>query len=123
MSSQFLLFLLFIVVAVIAWKSGPVVALWLQARRAGAPLSLLWIWRLYFRNVPLQSVVRAHIMAVEAGVDVPLTDLTSHALAGGDSRVAMQAYIETIRAGTPIDFSHVCELELSEPEAEEALVR
>lgn len=123
MDPQFFLFLLLVSAGVVVWKSGPVIASWMRARRSGAPLPLWRLWRMFFCNVPLQAVTDAHIFAVQAGVDIELNDLVAHALAGGDTRAAVYAYIETRRAGTAVEFAHVCDIELSEPEADEVVLR
>lgn len=123
MDSQLYLFLLLVSAGVVIWKSGPVVASWVHARRSGAPVPLWRLWRMFFCNVPLQAVMDAHISAVRAGVEIDLNELAAHALAGGDTRAVVYAYIETLRAGTAVEFAHVCELELSDPEAEEVVLR
>lgn len=122
MDPQFPLFLLLIAAGIIGFKTRPVVGAWRRAKEAGAPVSLLSFWVMYFRNVPLDALVDAHIHARRAGVAIPLDDLQRHALAGGDILAVVRAYVETLEAGTEIDFARVCEIELSEPEGEEAIL-
>lgn len=97
-----------------AWTARPVFSAWLRARRSVAPISLLTLWGMYFRNNSLQAVVDAHIAARTAGVRIHLAELEAHARAGGDIRAVVHAYIETLRAGSRIDFARVCEIELED---------
>jgi uncharacterized protein YqfA (UPF0365 family) len=117
MHPNFLLFLFAIAAAGVAWRATPVLKAWVQSRRLGAAVPFFRILRLFFKNVPLDQVMEAHAAAVRAGVRVELNALAAHALAGGDTRAVVCAYVETLRAGTQVDFAYVCELELSEPEA------
>lgn len=100
----------------VCWKAVPIVSCWVQARRARLPIRILTLWGLYFCNVPTKDLVAAYATAREAGVSIPLSDLTEHARAGGDVRAVVHAYVETLRAGSRIDFSRICEIELEEGE-------
>lgn len=120
MDSQFLSFLFFVAAAGVCCKSLPVFAAWLRARRAKAPLRLLTLWGVYLRNVPLDPLVDASICARRAGVRICLREMISHAQAGGDLRAVVRAYIETLRGGSSIDFTRVCEIELSAAAGEDS---
>ena len=77
---------------------------------------------MYFQNLPLDEVIDAHAAAARAKVEIDLQEIVAHAVAGGDIRAVVYAYIETLRAGTEIDFRRVCEIELSSVEADEVVV-
>lgn len=96
----------------VCWKAGPVFACWFRARNSAAPIGILSLWSMYFRNVPLEAVVDAYVSARKARVRVRLADLALHARAGGDVRAAVYAYVETLRGGSRVEFARVCELEL-----------
>lgn len=114
MDSQLISLLLALSIFGVVWKSTPVFSAWWRSRRGGAPLGLLTVWVIFFRNLPLDAVVDAHLSARAAGVPIALGEIVAHARAGGDIRTAVHAYVETRRAGTEVDFCHVCELELEE---------
>ena len=60
------------------------VSLWLQATTTGSHISLLDLIGMTFRRVNAKAVVRAKIMATQAGVDIPLRALESASLQGVD---------------------------------------
>lgn len=117
MNPQLITLLLALSAACVCWKSAPVFAAWHRARRSAAPIGLLTVWVMFFRNVPLDAVVDAHVSARKAGVAIHLREMIAHARAGGDVRAVVYAYIETLRAGTLIDFTRVCEIELDGEES------
>lgn len=112
MDVQLINLLLLVSMAGVCWKSAPVFLLWWRARRDGSTIGILAVWVLYFRNLPVETILDAHVTAHRAGVAVDLGEMVAHARAGGDSLAVVRAYIEIVRAGTEIDFSRVCELEL-----------
>ncbi len=114
MDSQLLGLFLVIAIIGVCWKAGPVFGLWWRTRQAGAPVGLLRTWVLYFRNVPVDDVFEAYAECRQAGADVPLSEIVAHARAGGDPRVAMRAYLDTVATGTEIEFPRVCELEIED---------
>lgn len=114
MDTHLLYLLLGLSAASVCWKSRPVFSAWLRARKSAAPISFLAIWSIYLRNVHLDAVVDAHLSAHKAGVPVPLSELVAHARAGGDIRAVVVAYIETLRAGSRIEFARVCQIELED---------
>lgn len=114
MDPQLIAFMAAFSAACLCWKAAPVFVCWARVRSGGAPVGILRLWWLYFRNVPLEAVSEAYLVACNAGVSVRLADLAAHALVGGDVREAVSAYVETLRAGSRIEFSRVCEIDLEE---------
>lgn len=112
MDLQLIKFLLLISIGGAVWKSAPIFVLWWRAKRAGARLGMLKVWILYFRNLPVETILDAHVVANRAGIAIDMSEMVEHLQAGGDLLAVVRAYVETVREGTEIAFSRVCELEL-----------
>src|SRR5512133_1842659 len=87
--------------------------LWLRARIANAPVSLVKMIGMRLRKVPVGLIVDNRITAVKAGIDVHSDPLEAHYLAGGDVSHVVLALIAADKAGITLDFNRACAIDLA----------
>lgn len=104
-----LVILLLIVVVVLANFLG----LWIQAMFSGAHIDLLSIVGMRIRKVSSRLIVTSKIMAVKAGIDIPVGLLEAHFLAGGNVMRVVQALIAADKAAIPLDFKQATAIDLA----------
>lgn len=113
---------LFVVISFFAFG-----ALWIQAFAASARVSMFSLIGMYFRQVRAPIVVRAKIMAAQAGLDISsrngiLTQrLEAHFLAGGNVMNIIQAIIAAQRAGIDLDFDQAAAIDLAGRDVQDAV--
>jgi uncharacterized protein YqfA (UPF0365 family) len=89
-------------------------SVWLRARLAGAPVSLFGdLVAMRLRKVPYALIVDARITAKKAGIDIPVSDVEGHYLAGGNVVPTVQALIAAQKAGIKLDFRRACAIDLA----------
>jgi uncharacterized protein YqfA (UPF0365 family) len=95
--------------------------LWIQCVLAGAGIGLLDLVGMQLRKVRAETIVRARIMAVQAGLTVPTRALETHYLAGGNVPKVMRALISAKGAGFPMEFRRAAAIDLAGRDVEEAV--
>ena len=113
-----------LVVVLLAIKYG---RLWLQARLSDANVSLGRLVGMSFRKVDPVAVVKAQVMATQAGLTsangkgASNSDLEAHYLAGGDINRVVLAIIAANRANIDLDFDRAAAIDLSGRDLSEAV--
>ena len=103
-----LIALLFLIVFLVL----PSIALYFEARIAGAKVSLLHIALMRFRRVPAREIVRCYIMTQIVGLDISLDDLEAHHLSGGNVHSVCRAMIAADRGGIELTWKRCVEMDL-----------
>ncbi|MFT6863804.1 MAG: hypothetical protein ACJAVK_002365 [Akkermansiaceae bacterium] len=87
--------------------------LWIQAKAAGAPVSLLHLIMMRLRKVHPGTIVNSKITAAKAGLIYETDKLEAHYLAGGDIRSVVLALVAADKAGIPLSFDRACAIDLA----------
>lgn len=87
--------------------------LWIQAKMTGAGVGLLDLIGMWFRKVNATIIVRAMIMAKQAGIPVETKGLESHYLAGGNVPNVIQALIAANRADITLTYKRATAIDLA----------
>lgn len=87
--------------------------LWIQAKAAGAPVSLLNLVLMRFRKVHPGTIVNSKITASKAGLDYATDNLEAHYLAGGDIINVVLALVAADKAGISLSFDRACAIDLA----------
>ncbi len=88
-------------------------SVWLRARLAGAPVSMLNLVAMRLRQVPYSLVTDARITARKAGIDISVDDIEAHFLAGGNVIQTIQALIAAEKAGISLNWNRACAIDLA----------
>ncbi len=109
------LFLLILIIVFLAYGK-----LWIQGYMSGADVSMMSLIGMYFRQVKAEMIVKAKIMAAQAGLNIRTheggigtADLEAHFLAGGDVARVIHALIAAHRANIELDFRQACAIDLA----------
>ena len=92
---------------------------WLQAYMAGADVTILALVGMGFRQVNPRLIVRAKIMASQAGLDIgrrvgiSTSRVEAHYLAGGNVMDVIKSIIAAHRAGIDLDFDRASAIDLA----------
>lgn len=106
----------FIATAIISMIYG---SQWLQAYMAGADVTILALVGMGFRQVNPRLIVRAKIMAAQAGLDIgrrvgiSTSRVEAHYLAGGNVMDVIKSIIAAHRAGIDLDFDRASAIDLA----------
>ena len=99
--------------------------LWIQSVMAGAGIRLLDILRMTFRKVSPEIILKARIMAAQAGLDdnvLTTKSLEAHYLAGGDPLRVVRAMIAASKAKIiNLDYKLAAAIDLAGRDVEEAV--
>ena len=93
--------------------------LWVQAFTSGAPVGLLQMVAMQIRKVSPAQIVKARIMAHQAGIQIKgkggvrTEELEAHYLAGGNVERVIQAIIAAERAHLDLDFDRAAASDLA----------
>ncbi|MEN8694843.1 MAG: flotillin-like protein FloA [Akkermansiaceae bacterium] len=87
--------------------------IWIQARAAGVPVSLLNLLFMRFRKVQPATIVNSRITAAKAGLDYSTDQLEAHYLAGGDIINVVLALVAAEKAGISLSFDRACAIDLA----------
>ena len=93
--------------------------LWFQAYMSGADVSMFSLIGMGFRNVRPDMIVKAKVMAKQAGLDinrqngVSTEQLEAHYLAGGDVMKVINSIIAAQRANIDLDFDRSAAIDLA----------
>lgn len=102
------LLLLFVVIVFINFFG-----LWIQAKAASAPVSLLTLVMMRFRKVNPSIIVNSKITAAKAGLIYNSNELEAHYLAGGDVINVVLALVAAEKAGIALPFNRACAIDLA----------
>ncbi len=118
LSVAVILVLLFVVLMVFSFLS-----VWLKAKSSGAPVGLLnLIVMRYLRKLPYNLIVDARITAVKAGIDLPIDNLETHYMAGGDIMQTTLALINAQKAGLHLDWNQATVIDLATKGTEKSVL-
>ncbi len=87
--------------------------LWIQSLTTGAGIRLRDLIGMWLRKVNYHEIVRAKIMAVQAGLDVDTRMLEAHYLAGGRVLNVVRALIAANRAEIPLSWKRAAAIDLA----------
>lgn len=87
--------------------------IWIQARAAGVPVSLLNLLFMRFRKVHPSTIVNSRITAAKAGLNYSTDQLEAHYLAGGDIINVVLALVAAEKAGISLSFDRACAIDLA----------
>lgn len=93
--------------------------LWFQAYMSGADVSLFSLMGMGFRKVRPDMIVKAKVMAKQAGLNISRKDgisteqLEAHYLAGGDVMKVTNSIIAAQRANIDLDFDRAAAIDLA----------
>jgi len=102
-----------IILLVVAFIFMNFFGLWIQARAASDPVSLINLVMMRFRKVHPGTIVNSRITAAKAGLDYSTDDLEAHYLAGGDIINVVLALVAADKAGIPLSFDRACAIDLA----------
>ena len=94
---------------------------WLRARLAGAPVSMLTLVAMRLRSVPYSLLVDARITAVKAGIPLTIDMVETHYLAGGEVFQTVQGLINAQKAGIELPWDRVCAIDLATKGTEKSI--
>ncbi len=97
------------------------IRLWIAALFAGAGVGLGTLIAMRLRRVPPATVVNPRISAVKAGLDVPIDQLETHFLAGGNVDRVIMALISAQKAGINLTFARATAIDLAGRDVLEAV--
>ena len=100
---------LVLVLAVLARVSS----LWLQAYMARAPIPMFELIGMWLRKANPRVIVRAKIMATQAGLDIDTRTLESHCLAGGSPEAVVRSLIAAQRGAVDLTFGRAAAIDLA----------
>lgn len=98
-------------------------SVWLKALSSGAPVGLLnLVFMRYLRKLPYGLIVEARITAVKAGIDLPIDQLETHYMAGGDIMQTTLALINAQKAGLHLDWNQATVIDLATKGTEKSVL-
>jgi len=89
------------------------IKLWLAAKFADTPVSILSLIGMRLKRIPPSEIVNPMIAAVQARVPVKRQDLEAHFLAHGNVGLVVQALIEADKARIPLTFQKAAAIDLA----------
>jgi uncharacterized protein YqfA (UPF0365 family) len=94
---------------------------WLRASLSGAHVGMITLVAMRLRHVPYSVLVEAYITAVKAGIDVSMTEVERHYLAGGDVIQTVQGVINAQKAGMTLSWDRACAIDLATKGTEKSI--
>lgn len=119
LSGLFVAFLSVVGLMVFLWLIP--VPLWIAAWSSGAYVGLMTLVAMRLRRVPPTAIVNPRITAVKAGIDVDVSQLESHFLAGGNVNRVVNALISADKAGIDLNFQRAAAIDLAGRDVFEAV--
>lgn len=98
------------------------VGLWISALAAGVKVGLFNLVGMRFRRVQPSKIVLPLIKADKAGLDIDISKLEAHFLAGGNVDRVVDALIAAQRAGIDLNFSRAAAIDLAGRDVKEAVM-
>jgi uncharacterized protein YqfA (UPF0365 family) len=118
-ASWFALTLAILGVFVLLWAVP--VRLWIEAIFAGVPVGLGTLVGMRLRKVNPANIVRPQINATKAGLNLSITELEAHYLAGGDVERVVRALISADKANIELPFQRAAAIDLAGRDVFEAV--
>ncbi len=87
--------------------------IWVRARVAGAPVSMITMIAMRLRGVPVALMVDSRITALKAGLHLNTDPIEAHYLAGGDVAHVILALIASEKAGIALNWDRACAIDLA----------
>ena len=97
------------------------IGLWVAATFSGAGVGMGQLIAMRLRRVPPAQIVNARISGVKAGIDVPVSELEAHYLAGGNVERVVFALISAAKAGIKLNFERGAAIDLAGRDVLEAV--
>ncbi len=87
--------------------------IWIRAKVASAPVSMLTLIFMSLRKVPPALIVDSRITAMKAGIEITTDQLEAHYLAGGSVDHVVLALIAADKAEIPLIYDRACAIDLA----------
>ena len=110
-----------IVLAVSLFLSFVPVGLWITAFFSGVKIKISELIGMKLRRVKPSRIVRPAIKATKAGLDLDISSLEAHYLAGGNVNTLVDALIAAQRANIPLQFERAAAIDLAGRDVLEAV--
>lgn len=110
-----------IVLAVSLFLSFVPVGLWITAFFSGVKIKISELIGMKLRRVKPSKIVRPAIKATKAGLDLDISSLEAHYLAGGNVNTLVDALIAAQRANIPLQFERAAAIDLAGRDVLEAV--
>ncbi len=111
--------LAFIILLAIWWFVP--VGLWIAAWAAGARVGIVQMIAMRLRRVAPSNVVNPRIMAVKAGLDIDVSEMEAHLLAGGNVDLVVKALISAAKARMDLSWDRATAIDLAGRDVLEAV--
>jgi len=95
--------------------------LWIAAWAAGARVGIIQLVAMRLRRVPPTQVVNPRINAIKAGLDIGVSDMEAHFLAGGNVDLVVKALISADRAKMDLIWDRATAIDLAGRDVLEAV--
>lgn len=97
------------------------IGLYIRALVSGARVTMLDLVGMKLRKVPATVIVNSRIQATRAGIDIPLAEMESHLLAGGDVPRVIAAMIAANKANIELPWKTATAIDLAGRDVLEAI--
>ncbi|MGM9791881.1 MAG: flotillin-like protein FloA [Candidatus Cryptobacteroides sp.] len=121
MTTQLIIWIAILVVALIILLWFFPVAIWFQAILSGVRVSLIHLVLMRWRRVNPNTIVMALITGTKAGLKLKANDLEAHYLAKGNVSKVVMALISANKANIPLDFQMAAAIDLAGRDVFEAV--
>ena len=121
MTTQLIIWIAILVVALIILLWFFPVAIWFQAILSGVRVSLIHLVLMRWRRVNPNTIVMALITGTKAGLKLKANDLEAHYLAKGNVSKVVIALISANKANIPLDFQMAAAIDLAGRDVFEAV--
>ena len=111
----------FLVILLSLFFSFVPVGLWISALAANVRVSIVTLVGMRLRRVAPSRIVNPLIKATKAGIDVPISKLEAHYLAGGNVDRVVNSLIAAQRANIPLEFERSAAIDLAGRDVLEAV--
>jgi uncharacterized protein YqfA (UPF0365 family) len=108
-----------VILSILAWAIP--VRLWVEAISAGVRVGIGYLVGMRLRKVSPPAVVRPLIWANKAGLDLQISDLEAHYLAGGSVDRVVRAMISADKANIDLSFRQAAAIDLAGRDVLEAV--
>lgn len=112
MASLLVIVFLVLILLIVFFSFVPV-GLWISARASGVKVSIGSLVGMRIRRITPSKLVYPLIKATKAGLDVTLSKMEAHYLAGGNIDRVINALIAAQRADIPLEFEQACAIDLA----------
>ena len=121
MTTQLIIWIAIVIVALIILLWFFPVAIWFQAILSGVRASLIHLVLMRWRRVNPNTIVMALITGTKAGLKLKANDLEAHYLAKGNVGKVVMALISANKANIPLDFQMAAAIDLAGRDVFEAV--